>query len=130
MVSERLLEFDARACTPANRFEVGDNNEITIIRTKMNSKLYVGHLSYSTSEDQLRNLFLQAGTVLTISLITDRESHQSKGFAFVEMGNQAEALKAIEMFDGCTLDDQVLRVSMAHQGKERVRLSGRPRRPP
>jgi RNA recognition motif-containing protein len=100
----------------------------------MNSKLYVGNLSYSTTEDELRILFLRAGTVVSVSLITDRESHRSKGFAFVEMGNQAEALKAIDMFNGHSLDDRDLRVSMAQQREERGsfrnRGSGHPRRPP
>ena len=105
------------------------------MKGKMNFKLYVGNLSYSTTEDELRTLFLRAGTVVSVSLITDRESHQSKGFAFVEMGNQAEALKAIEMFNGHSLDDRDLRVSMAQQQREerggfRDRGRGHPRRPP
>jgi len=91
-----------------------------VVKGKMNFKLYVGNLSYSTTEDELRTLFLRAGTVVSVSLITDRESHVSKGFAFVEMGNQAEALKAIEMFDGRILGDQELRVSMAHHVNART----------
>ncbi len=104
------------------------------MKGKMNSKLYVGNLSFSTTEDELRLLFLRAGTVASVSLITDRETQRSKGFAFVEMGNQAEALKAIEMFNGHSLDDRELRVSMAQQREDRGgfrdRGSGHPRRPP
>jgi RNA recognition motif-containing protein len=59
-----------------------------VVRRKMESKLYVGNLSYSTTEDDLRSLFLQAGTVASVALIKDRDSGQSKGFAFVEMSNQ------------------------------------------
>ena len=79
----------------------------------MNSKLYVGNLSYSTTEDDLRNLFFEAGTVASVALIKDRDSGRSKGFAFVEMSNQAEAQKAIEMFNGRSLGDRELRVNIA-----------------
>ncbi len=65
----------------------------------MENRLYVGNLAYSTTEDDLRTLFAQAGTVASVALIKDRVSGQSKGFAFVEMGNQAEAQKAISMFN-------------------------------
>ena len=99
----------------------------------MNSKLYVGNLSYSTTEDDLRNLFLEAGTVTSVALIKDRDSGRSKGFAFIEMGNQAEAQKAIQMFNGRSLDDRDLRVSIAQQREERGgfrdRGSGHSRRP-
>ena len=71
-----------------------------VIRRKMESKLYVGNLSYSTTEDELRTLFLQAGTVTSVALIKDRDSGRPKGFAFVEMSNQAEAQKAIR----CSMD--------------------------
>jgi len=99
----------------------------------MESKLYVGNLSYSTTEDDLRTLFLQAGTVASVALIKDRDSGQSKGFAFVEMSNQAEAQKAITMFNGFSIGDRELRVSMARAREERGgfmnRGSGHPRRP-
>jgi RNA recognition motif-containing protein len=100
----------------------------------MNSKLYVGNLSYSTTEDDLRNLFFQAGTVASVALIKDRDSGRSKGFAFVEMSNQSEAQKAIEMFNGHSMGDRELRVSIAQPREERGgfkdRGSGHSRRPP
>lgn len=100
----------------------------------MNSKLYVGNLSYSTTEDDLRTLFLQAGTVTSVALIKDRDSGRPKGFAFVEMGNQAEAQKAIQMFNGHSLGDRDLRVNLAQPREERGgfrdRGSGHPRRRP
>lgn len=100
----------------------------------MESKLYVGNLSYSTTEDDLRNLFFQAGTVVSIAVINDRETGRSKGFAFVEMSNQAEAQKAISMFNGYNLGDRELRVNMAQpreeRGSFRDRGSGHTRRPP
>ena len=100
----------------------------------MNSKLYVGNLSYSTTEDELRNLFMQAGTVTSVAMIKDRETQRPKGFAFVEMSNQAEAQKAIELFNGRSLGDRDLRVSIAQpredRGGFRDRGSGHSRRPP
>lgn len=85
----------------------------------MEAKLYVGNLSYSTTEDELRSLFSQAGTVTSVALIKDRDSGQSKGFAFVEMSNQAEAQNAIIMFNGHYMGDRELRVSIARPREER-----------
>jgi RNA recognition motif-containing protein len=100
----------------------------------MDSKLYVGNLSYSTTEDDLRMLFFQAGTVASVALIKDRDSGQSKGFAFVEMSNASEAQKAISMFNGFNISDRALRVSLARPREERGgfpdRGSGHSRRPP
>ena len=100
----------------------------------MESKIYVGNLSYSTTEDDLRGLFSQAGTVTSVALIKDRDSGQPKGFAFVEMGNQAEAQKAISMFNGHSLGDREIRVNLARpredRGGFRDRGSGRAHRPP
>lgn len=99
----------------------------------MESKLYVGNLSYSTTEDDLRSLFFQAGTVTSVALIKDRDSGQSKGFAFVEMSSQSEAQKAITMFNGYSMGNRELRVSMARPREERGgfpdRGSGHSRRP-
>jgi len=85
----------------------------------MQTKLYVGNLSYDTTEDELRNLFAQAGTVTSVALIKDRDSGRSKGFAFVEMSNQAEAEKAIQTFNGFTLADRPLKVNAARPKEER-----------
>ena len=85
----------------------------------MESKLYVGNLSYSTTEDDLRTLFMQAGTVTSVALIKDRDSGQSKGFAFVEMGNQTEAQGAISKFNGYSMNDRQLTVNMARPREER-----------
>ena len=85
----------------------------------MEAKLYVGNLSYETTEDNLRELFVQAGGVVSVALIKDRYSGQSKGFAFVEMGSQADAQKAISMFNGHTLNDRPLTVNVARPREER-----------
>ena len=100
----------------------------------MESKLYIGNLAYSTTEDDLRTLFFQAGTVSSVALIKDRETGQPKGFAFVEMSSSAEAQKAISMFNGFNLRERELRVSLARPREERGgppgRGSGHSRRPP
>jgi RNA recognition motif-containing protein len=85
----------------------------------MNEKLYVGNLSYSTTESDLRELFAQAGTVNSCELIKDRDSGQSKGFAFVTMASQAEAEKATAMFNGKSLADRALTVNTAKPREER-----------
>jgi cold-inducible RNA-binding protein len=86
---------------------------------KMEAKIYVGNLSFGTTEDELKQLFAQAGTVVSVALIKDRDSGQSKGFAFVEMSNQAEAEKAIQMFNGKTVGSRELKVNMARPKEER-----------
>jgi len=85
----------------------------------MEVKLYVGNLSYATSEDDLRTLFAQAGTVASVAVIKDRDSGQSKGFAFVEMSTQAEAEKAIAQFNAKDFQDRALTVNLARPREER-----------
>jgi len=81
--------------------------------------MYVGNLSYDTTEQGLRELFMQAGSVISVALIKDRDSGQSKGFAFVEMGSQADMQKAISMFNGHTLNNRQLTVNVARPREER-----------
>ncbi len=85
----------------------------------MDVKLYVGNLSYSTTEEDLRALFAQAGAVASVALIKDRDTGKSKGFAFVEMGTQAEAQKAITMFNAFKLENRTLVVNLARPREER-----------
>ena len=85
----------------------------------MEAKLYVGNLSYDTTEDDLRTYFAQAGTVNEVALIKDRDSGKSKGFAFVTMSSQDEANKAIEQFNGKTLGSRELTVNVARPREER-----------
>jgi RNA recognition motif-containing protein len=79
----------------------------------MGKKIYVGNLSYNTMEDGLRNLFQNYGTVASAKIITDRDSGQSKGFGFVEMGSDEEAGAAIAALNGQTLDGRALKVNEA-----------------
>jgi RNA recognition motif-containing protein len=85
----------------------------------MEAKLYVGNLSYNTTEQGLRELFMQAGNVTSVALIKEPGTQRSKGFAFVEMTTQSEAQKAISMFNGYSLDERQLTVSVARPREER-----------
>ena len=85
----------------------------------MEAKLYVGNLSYGTTEQMLRELFMQAGNVTSVALIKDPGTQRSKGFAFVEMGSQTEASKAINLFNGYTLQERQIAVSVARPREER-----------
>jgi cold-inducible RNA-binding protein len=86
----------------------------------METKLYVGNLSYETTEGDLQTLFAQAGTVESVDLIKDRSSGRSKGFAFVVMGNQSEMENAIQMFNSYNLGDRELTVNIARPRVERA----------
>lgn len=90
----------------------------------MGSKLYVGNLSYDTTEDDLRNAFSQAGhQVVSVAIITDRDTGRPKGFGFVEMSSDEEAQAVIEAWDGKELDGRPLRVNEA-QDKPRRSFGG------
>ena len=91
----------------------------------MDVKLYVGNLSYATTEDELRTLFAQAGTVASVAVIKDRDTGQSKGFAFVEMATQAEAQKAISQFNAKEFGDRALTVNLARPREERSGFNDR-----
>ena len=79
----------------------------------MEKKLHVGNLSYNTTEDQLQSLFAQAGTVVSTTVITDRETGRSKGFGFVEMGDESAASAAIAQLNGTELDGRAITVAEA-----------------
>lgn len=85
----------------------------------MNTRLYVGNLSFNTTADGVRTAFQQFGTVSDVHLVSDRETGRSRGFAFVTMGTTEEAAKAIEGMDGKTLDGRPLRVNEAEQRQQR-----------
>lgn len=90
----------------------------------MAKRLYVGGLPYQTTEDELRGLFEQAGTVASVTVITDRMSGRSKGFGFVEMATDEEAEAAIKQFDGKEFGGRTLTVNEARP------MEKRPERPP
>lgn len=90
----------------------------------MAKKLYVGGLSYNTSEDTLKSTFQEAGNVESAAIIIDKMTGRSKGFGFVEMSSDEEAEKAIEMFNGKELDGRSLTVNEARPMEERPRTGG------
>ena len=90
----------------------------------MEPKVYVGNLPYDTSEDELKQVFSGAGTVASASIVTDRETGRSKGFGFVQMGSQAEAEKAVSMFNGYQLHNRALKVDLARPREDRPRMGG------
>ncbi len=98
----------------------------------MGKKLYVGNLDYQTTAEDLVNLFGGAGTVRGVQLITDRDTQASKGFAFVEMETEAEALHAISLYNGTALNDRTMMVSEARPReahKDGVKGTHMPNRP-
>ncbi len=90
----------------------------------METKLYVGNLPYTTSEDELQALFAPAGPVKTVTVVRDRDTGRSRGFAFVEMETQADAQKAISMMNGKDLEGRPLTVNLARPKEERSRSGG------
>jgi RNA recognition motif-containing protein len=86
----------------------------------MDVRLYVGNLNRSTTEEELKTLFAQAGAVSAVEVIKERGSGESKGFAFVTMTDSAEADKAISMFNAYSLADRQLKVNVAKPKTERM----------
>jgi cold-inducible RNA-binding protein len=84
----------------------------------LGSKIYIGNLSFQTSQEDLQEVFEKHGTVESVAIITDRETGRPRGFAFVEMSSDSEAQAAIQALDGTTLDGRPLRVNEA-QAKPR-----------
>ena len=85
----------------------------------MSMKLYVGNLSFQTSSDDLQQLFAQAGTVESASVVEDRETGRSRGFGFVEMSTSEEGQKAIEQFNGKDFNGRNLTVNEARPREDR-----------
>jgi RNA recognition motif-containing protein len=88
------------------------------------AKLYVGNLSYDTSEASIRTAFEVHGEVTSVNLITDRDSGRPKGFGFVEMGSAEEAQKAIAALDGTQMDGRAIKVNEAKPQEPRAPRSG------
>ena len=85
----------------------------------MASKLYVGGLAYSVTEQELEALFAEQGTVLSVAVIKDRDSGQSKGFGFVEMSNDDEAQNAIKTLNGKEVSGRSIMVNAARPQEDR-----------
>jgi RNA recognition motif-containing protein len=85
----------------------------------MDTKLYVGNLSYETTEDDLRSLFSNVGTVTSVTLIKDRDTGRSRGFAYVELSSQSEAEQAVKNLDGKALGNREIKVNIARPPEEK-----------
>ena len=85
----------------------------------MSTKLYVGNLAFRTTSQELEQLFGQAGTVQSASVVEDRDTGRSRGFAFVEMSNESEVNSAIEQFNGKELGGRALKVNEAKPRENR-----------
>jgi RNA recognition motif-containing protein len=95
----------------------------------MGKKIYVGNLSFNVDSDQLTSAFAEFGTVESASVITDRETGRSKGFAFVEMSTDAEAQAAIQKLNGQELSGRAMNISEAKPQEPRSGGGGGARRP-
>lgn len=91
----------------------------------MSNKLYVGNLAFQTTSQELQELFAQAGTVQSASVVEDRDTGRSRGFAFVEMSTNAEAAAAIDQFNGKDLGGRPLKVNEAKPRENRSGGGGR-----
>ena len=91
----------------------------------MSKKLYVGNLSYDATEQQLRDLFSQAGEISDVAVISDKYTGQSKGFGFVEMATEEAAQEAIKQFNGYNLGSREIVVNVARPREERPAGGGR-----
>ena len=90
-------------------------------------KLYVGNLAFETSSNDLQQLFAQAGTVESVSLIEDRETGRSRGFGFVEMQTKEEGAAAIQQFNGKDVAGRTLKVNEAKPRENRNGSGGNSR---
>lgn len=86
----------------------------------METRIYVGNLNKSTTQDEIKTLFTQAGAVTSVDIATDKGTGMSKGFAFVSMPEQADADKAISMFNDYALAENKLKVNVAKPRVERA----------
>ena len=91
----------------------------------MSTKLYVGNLSFRTTNQELEQLFAQAGTVESANIVEDRDTGRSRGFAFIEMSTQDEATSAIEQFNGKEVGGRALKVNEAKPRENRGGGGGR-----
>src|SRR5262245_48397662 len=90
----------------------------------MNTKLYVGNLSYNTGDEELRRTFAEFGTLVSATVVTDRMTGQPRGFGFVEYERAEDAQKAIDAVNGQQVDGRSLNVNIAREREARPRFGG------
>ena len=116
------MEPDWPACSVPGGQRKGCSFRDTFFKeTTMGNKLYVGNLSFKSSDEDIKELFSQAGEVTSVKIITDTYSGQSRGFGFVEMATDAEAQKAIELFNG---KDHLGRALTVNEAKPQQKREG------
>jgi RNA recognition motif-containing protein len=90
----------------------------------MATKLFIGSLAWTTTDDSLRDFFATVGTVVSANVIVDRDTNRSKGFGFVEMSSEEEAKAAVDQLNGKELDGRAIVVNEARPREERPRDGG------
>ena len=80
----------------------------------MSNRVYVGNVNFRTTEEGLRDLFSQYGEVISVKMVSDRDSGRYRGFSFVEMASEEQANAAVEALDGTEVDERPLKISIAH----------------
>jgi RNA recognition motif-containing protein len=85
----------------------------------VSNRVYVGNVNFRTTEEGLRSLFSGYGEVVSVRMITDRETGRYRGFSFVEMATEEQANAAVEALNGTELDDRPLKVNIAHEREPR-----------
>jgi len=109
-------------CGKLHALSASDRPKQSRVRERgMGTRLYVGNLSYTTTEERLGDLFAEAGTVKSAAIITERDTGRSRGFGFVEMSTEEEAQQAIKLMHGRELDGRVLVVNEARPREDRPR---------
>src|SRR5207244_11426390 len=125
LLSVRMRAFVA-AVTPKppliRSFSLGSTSRGKL--TVMSMKLYVGNLSFQTSSEDLQQLFAQAGTVESATVVEDRDTGRSRGFGFVEMASKEDGEKAIQQFNGTDLNGRNLTVNEARPREDRGNRGG------
>src|SRR5439155_22946208 len=104
---------------PGSREQSGENSVSRTVKHHMSTKLFVGNLSFNTTENDLQDAFAAHGTVVETNLMMDRMSGRPRGFGFVTMSTPEEAQKAIEALNGAELDGRALTVNIARPREER-----------
>jgi len=92
----------------------------------VSSKIFVGNLPFEADDQDLRDIFSQAGSVVSARIVTDRYTGRSKGFGFVDMASSSDALAAIDKFDGAEFNGRPITVSIAQPKKEEAPKRSRP----
>ena len=87
----------------------------------MSNKLYVGNLSYGATEDSLKSVFSEHGSVVSVKIVVDRETNRSRGFGFIEMKSAEDAQSCIDALDGQEVDGRAIKINIA---KERTDSRG------